>query len=156
MDVFDLDDLQMEMISLEGKGYHCSQILLLLALRQTGGEQNEALIRATGGLSLGLGHSNGTCGALLGGACLLGFYAGKGHDGETEHPMFRMMVRRLTEWFRNDLCASGSVLCGDLLDAHGRGRCPHLVRSVWGKVMELLLENDIDPAEGPSLQREGA
>ena len=54
MDVFDLDDLQMEMLSLEGKGYHCSQILILLALRQTGGERNDALIRSMGGLSLGL------------------------------------------------------------------------------------------------------
>ena len=155
MDVFDLDDLQMEMLSLEGKGYHCSQILLLLALRQTGGERNDALIRSMGGLSLGLGHSNGTCGALLGGASLLGFYAGKGNDGETEHPMFRMMVRRLTEWFRDDLCASGSVFCGDILNEHGRARCPQLVRSVWGKVMELLLENDIDPAEDVSLRGEG-
>lgn len=148
MDSFELDDLQMEMLSLDGKGYHCSQVLLLMALRLTGEEPNDALIRSMGGLSLGLGHSNGTCGALLGGACLLGFYAGKGRDGETEHPMFRMMVRRLTEWFRDELCAPGSTLCGDILDAHGRARCPILVRSVWGKVMELLLDNDIDPTEG--------
>lgn len=53
MDVFDLDDLQMEMLSLEGKGYHCSQILILLALRQTGGERNDSLIRSMGGLSSG-------------------------------------------------------------------------------------------------------
>ncbi|MFA7620628.1 MAG: DVU_1555 family C-GCAxxG-C-C protein [Aminobacteriaceae bacterium] len=151
MDNFDLDELQMEMLSFEGRGYHCSQILLLMALRQTGAEPNDALIRAMGGLSLGLGHSNGTCGALLGGVCLLGYYAGKGADGETEHPMFRMMTRRLVEWFREELCAGGSIMCGDILDEHGRGRCGLLVRSVWGKAMELLMDNGIDPADPPPI-----
>ena len=61
----DLDELQMELLSFEGRGYHCSQILLLMALRQTGGERNDDLVRAMGGLSLGLGHSNGTCGAAV-------------------------------------------------------------------------------------------
>ena len=145
----DLDELQMELLSFEGRGYHCSQILLLMALRQTGGERNDDLIRAMGGLSLGLGHSNGTCGALLGGACLLGYYAGKGADGETEHPAFRLMVRRLAEWFRDYACAGESTLCGDILDKHGRGRCGALVRSVWIKSMELLMENGIDPTDAP-------
>ena len=147
MDDFSLDELNMQLLSFEGKGYHCSQILLLLALHQTGAPHDSALIRSMGGLSLGLGHSNGTCGALLGGAALLGYYAGKGNEGETEHPMFRMMVRQLTEWFRDELCNPGTIFCKDILDEHGRARCPILVRSVWGKAMELLLENDIDPAE---------
>ncbi|MDI9369659.1 MAG: C_GCAxxG_C_C family protein [Synergistaceae bacterium] len=149
MSDFDLDELQIELLSFEGKGYHCSQILLLMALRQTGAEHDASLIRATGGLSLGLGHSNATCGALLGGACLLGYYAGKGADGETEHPMFRMMVRRLVEWFRDELCAGESIMCGDILDKHGRARCGLLVRSVWVKSMELLMEGGIDPTDAP-------
>lgn len=148
MEPFELDDFQMELASLEGKGYQCSQILLLLVMRRTGRE-NEDLLRAMSGVSLGLGHSNETCGALLGGACLLGFYAGKGRDGETEHPMFRMMVRRLVEWFREEVGLSPrSVRCGDILNAHGRSRCGLLVRSVWIKAMELLADNGIDTFEG--------
>ena len=148
---FDLDEFQMELLSLEGKGYHCSQILFLLALRQIGRE-NPDLIRSMGGVALGLGHSNGTCGALLGGACLLGLYGGKGEDGEREHPAFRMMVRRLTEWFREEMATpEGSILCGDILNVSGRSRCGLMVRSVWMKVLELLEENGIDPLEGRPL-----
>lgn len=148
MESFDLDDFQMDLMALEGRGYHCSQVLLLLALKQTGRE-NADLIRAMGGIALGLGHSNETCGALLGGACVLGFYCGKGTDGEREHDMFRMMVRRLVEWFRDELCSDcGSTKCGDILDVHGRSKCGLLVRSVWAWCMELLQAEGIDPMEG--------
>ncbi len=136
MKPFAIDDLQMELMALDGKGYHCSQILLLLALRQMGRE-NPDLLRSMGGLSYGLGHSNKTCGALLGGAALLGLYCGKGTDGEREHDMFRMMVRRLVEWFRDELCSD----CGST-------KCGLLVRSVWEKCMELLEENGVDLLEG--------
>lgn len=148
MESFDLDDFQMELMALEGRGYHCSQVLLLLALKQMGRE-NVGLIRAMGGIALGLGHSNETCGALLGGACVLGLYCGKGMDGEREHDMFRMMVHRLVEWFRDKLCSDcGSTKCSDILDVHGRSKCGLLVRSVWEKCMELLEENDVDLREG--------
>lgn len=148
MEPFAIDDLQMELMALDGKGYHCSQILLLLGLRQMERE-NADLLRSMGGLSYGLGHSNETCGALLGGAALLGLYCGKGTDGEREHDMFRMMVRRLVEWFRDELCSDcGSTKCGDILNVHGRSKCGLLVRSVWEKCMELLEENDVDLPEG--------
>ncbi len=85
METFEMDDFQMRLAALSAEGYHCSQILLLLALERTGRE-NPDLLRALGGISRGVAEGSETCGALLGGACLLGFYAGKGQPGEGEHP----------------------------------------------------------------------
>ena len=42
---FELDDLQMELMALDGRRYHCSQILVSLGLRLQGRE-NPDLVRA--------------------------------------------------------------------------------------------------------------
>lgn len=154
-DSFDFDDLQMELMALDGKRYHCSQVLMILGLRLQGKdpEQNADLIRATGGLTLGLGYSNETCGALLGGACLLGLYGGRGRDGEEEAEWFRMANRRLVEWFREaysveDKEGRASIRCTDILDRHGLKGCGVMVRGVYMKVLELLGEFGVDPMAG--------
>jgi hypothetical protein len=154
---FELDDLNMELMSLDGKRYHCSQILMILGLRLLGRDvgQNTDLIRAAGGLTVGLGHSNETCGALLGGACLLGLYGGKGHDGEEESEWFRMSVRRLVDWFRETYAEAGedgtpSIRCADILNRRGLKQCGLMVRGVYSKVLELLDEYRVDPSEGRS------
>ena len=152
---FELDDLNMELMALDGKRYRCSQTLMILGLRLIGCDpaQNTNLIRASGGLAFGLGHSNDTCGALLGGACLLGLYGGKGRDGEEEAEWFRMAVNRLVKWFREAYAEPGdneaqSVRCADILNRHGMKRCGLMVRGVYSKVMELLDEYGVDPNEG--------
>ena len=148
MDSFELDDLQMELIALDGKRYHCSQILMLLALRLTG-RDNPTLIRAAAGLTVGLGHSNETCGALLGGACFLGLYGGKGSDAEEEAPWFRMSVRRLVDWFRESYAEDGSIRCRDILDKRGLKRCGEMVRGTYLQVIALLNEYSADPFAMP-------
>ncbi|TDY61638.1 putative redox-active protein with C_GCAxxG_C_C motif [Aminivibrio pyruvatiphilus] len=151
METFEMDDFQMRLASLSAEGYHCSQILLLLALEKTGRE-NTDLLRALGGISKGVAEGSETCGALLGGACLLGFYAGKGQRDEREHPRFRDMLKDLAEWFRAEAgLPGGSARCADILEAFGKTRCPLLVRSVWMKAMEILEENGIDTLEGRPL-----
>ena len=151
METFEMDDFQMRLASLSAEGYHCSQILLLLALERTGRE-NPDLLRALGGISKGVAEGSETCGALLGGACLLGFYAGKGQPGEGEHPLFRSMLKDLAEWFRAEAgLPGGSSRCADILEAFGKTRCPLLVRSVWVKALEILEENGIDTLEGKPL-----
>jgi hypothetical protein len=148
-DEYELDELNMELLALDGKRYHCSQILMILGLRLLGHDPSEPggvnLIRAAGGLTVGLGHSNETCGALLGGACLLGLCGGKGHDGEEEAEWFRLAIRRLVEWFRETYAEPGaegtsSIRCTDILDRHGLKRCGLMVRGVYTKVLELLDE----------------
>ena len=150
---FELDDFQMELMSLDGKRYHCSQILIILALRLMGKDENIDLIRAAGGLTVGLGHSNETCGALLGGACLLGLYGSKGHDGEEEAEWLRLATRRLVEWFRESYSVDArdpliegqkSIRCADFLACHGFKHCGVLVQNVYTKALELLNEFDVD------------
>ena len=151
---FELDYLNMELMALDGKRYHCSQILMILGLRLMGSDaaQHANLIRATGGLTLGLGHSNETCGALLGGACLLGLYGGKGRDGEEEAEWFRMAVRRLVDWFRETYAEpieneATSIRCGDILNRRGLKHCGLMVRGVYFKILEILGEYGVDPNE---------
>lgn len=147
---FELDELQMELMALDGRRYHCSQILVSLGLRLQARE-NPELVRAAGGLAFGLGHSNETCGALLGGCCLLGLYGGKGHDGEEEAEWFRLSNRRLAEWFRETYGlgteGASSIRCTDLLDRHGLKHCGAMVRGTYLKTIELLGEFGVDPAE---------
>ena len=152
---FELDELNMELLALDSKHYHCSQILMILGLRLLGHDvaQNADLIRATGGLALGLWDSNEVCGTLLGGACLLGLYGGKGHDEEEEAEWLRMAVHRLVGWFRETHAEPGknetrSIRCADILDRRGFGHCVLMVRSVYAKVLELLNDYEIDLNEG--------
>jgi hypothetical protein len=142
---FELDDFNVELAALSRKRYNCSQVLMIMGLRLKGRDpaQNEDLIRASGGLAFGLGRSNESCGALLGGACLLGLYGGKGHDGEEEAEWFRMSVRRLVEWFRETYSEPGeneaqSIRCTDILNRHGLKKCGSMVQGVYFKVLELL------------------
>ena len=65
-----MDEL-LRMLELAGQGFHCSQILLFLGL-EAQGKRNPDLIRAMSGLAGGVGFSGDICGALTGGACLLG------------------------------------------------------------------------------------
>jgi len=96
-----MDDIAIRMMRLSGRGYCCSQILVLLALEGLG-RSNRGLVRAMHGLCHGMGHSGEVCGVLSGGVCLLGYYAGKGGDDEPGHPTFPAMVQDLVEWFRED------------------------------------------------------
>lgn len=72
METFEMDDFQMRLAALSAEGYHCSQILLLLALERTGRE-NPDLLRVLGGISRGVAEGSETCGALLGGPACWGF-----------------------------------------------------------------------------------
>jgi hypothetical protein len=151
----ELDDFEMELITLAGKRYHCSQVLMIIGLRLMGQDpaQNVNLLRASGGLTVGLGYSNEVCGALLGGTCLLGLYGGKGHDGEEEAEWFRMSVRRMVEWFRETYAEpveneAPSIRCTDFLNRHGLGKCGLMVQGTYFKALELLDKYGVDPKKG--------
>jgi hypothetical protein len=78
------DDLVTEIQSLAKDGFKCSQIMMALALKRQGKEEPN-LIRAMGGLIVGVGYTGKICGALTGGACLISLYAGRGRVDEKEH-----------------------------------------------------------------------
>lgn len=145
-----MDTLE-RMRELKQQGFFCSQILMLLAM-DLQGRDNPALIRAVHGLAGGLGFTGETCGALTGGACLLGLYAGKGRPDDEEDLRLNFMIEDLVKWFREGYGAEyGGVRCAEILAGDPQAqatRCPVMVAGAFQKVKELLVENGFDLA-GP-------
>lgn len=135
------------MIELGGKGFYCSQILLFMGL-EAQRKENPDLIRTVAGLAGGLGFTGDTCGSLSGGACLLGLYAGRGSEDQTEDPRLNKMIGELVEWFSEEYGKLyGGIRCDTILDNNPlsrKTRCPSLVLGVYEKVKTLLLENGFD------------
>lgn len=147
-----MNALMLELIPLIREGYCCSQLLVLLVLRQQGVE-NPGLVRAAGGLCHGMGQSGGACGLLTGGAAALGYLACKGAAGEAAHPMAEpadqrlcgvvcpaCMHRRMPGCFLPTIQGktgggADMTLCGDLL-----AEC-------WDKLVDLCAEYGIDMTE---------
>ncbi|NTW43388.1 MAG: C_GCAxxG_C_C family protein, partial [Anaerolineaceae bacterium] len=69
-----MTDLE-NIMQFRNQGYYCSQQLVLSGLEMLG-RSNPDLVRSMQGLACGLGFSGELCGALIGGAALLGLYAG--------------------------------------------------------------------------------
>src|SRR5208282_3456691 len=141
----------MRMIELGRQGFYCSQILLFMGL-EAQGKSNTDLIRVMSGLAGGLGFSVALRGALTGGACLLGLYAGRGLPEEEEDPRLNLMITELVEWFAREYGqVYGGIRCETILgDDPGakRTRCPTLVLGTYEKVKALLLENGFDLSGG--------
>jgi C_GCAxxG_C_C family probable redox protein len=143
-------DEVVRMLELAGQGFHCSQILLFLGL-DAQGKQSPELIRAMAGLAGGVGFSGDICGALTGGACLLGLYGGRGTADEEDHPRLNVMINDLVEWFSQEFSECyGGIHCRDILgdDPHNQfTRCPGLVTRTYEHVNALLLDNGFDLSE---------
>ena len=152
-----LDDAQMMVLELGGKGYSCAQIALAGALRLLGRE-NTDLIRSMDGLAQGVGCSGEICGALAGGVCLIALHTSKGHDAEDSLPNAQPLMTQLVEWCRENCRAGGAITCDAILGydsgpSGGRGgmdavRCGALVAQTWTRAVSLLVENGIDPTIG--------
>ena len=101
-----------------------------------------------------MGFSGDVCGALSGGACLLGLYAGRGKPEEEEDEKLKLMVAELVDWFSgiwND--PYGGISCEVILGDDPRNRtarCPTLVLESYGKVKALLANTALTfPEENP-------
>ncbi|MBK8021120.1 MAG: C_GCAxxG_C_C family protein [Chloroflexi bacterium] len=145
-----MDDYVAErMRELKNQGFFCSQILMILGL-DLQGKEDPALIRAIHALAGGLGFSGETCGALTGGATLLGLYAGKGTPEEQEDLRLNFMVEDLVKWFKEGYGRDyGGIRCEEILAGNPSNvgiRCPLMVAGTFQKVKELLVENEFDLA----------
>jgi C_GCAxxG_C_C family probable redox protein len=131
------------------QGFKCSQILALLAL-EAQENQNPDLVRAMTGLLSG--YSCGKlCGALTGGCCVLGMYAGKDSAECNADPSLGRMLRSYSEWFETEYTPRyGGINCSDIVGDDARNqmkRCPAIVIECWDKLKELLAENDYDVSQ---------
>ena len=136
------------MFQLATQGFCCSQIILILGLDELG-KENPDLIKAMQGLCGGIGRSGKTCGALTGGACLIGLNVGKGTPSEFGHNKINLMINELMEWFED---THGSIDCEGILD-HSLDdgneypvQCGNIVSATFSKVQEIL-EEYADPDE---------
>ncbi len=142
-----MDNELEQLMVLRRQGFYCSQMILLQGLEMTG-KSNPDLVRAMHGLAGGLGFSGELCGALTGGASLLGLYAGKGTPEQPEDPRLDFMIQDLVKWFKAEYGEQfGGLRCETILagDSQNKAvRCPLMVVGVLQKVKELLVENGYD------------
>lgn len=143
-----MDDIQLEIMRLKARGYCCTQIILTLAL-EAQGKTNTDLVRSVGGLCFGI-NTGEVCGALLGGACLISLYAGKGSEEEVAHDRFAMMVCELVDWFRGAADDEyGGIRCDEIIEKYpDRSICGLIVAHTYEKCMEILMNHGFDPAVG--------
>jgi C_GCAxxG_C_C family probable redox protein len=141
-----MDNME-QLITFRRQGFYCSQMILLQGMEQMG-KTNPDLVRAMHGLAGGLGFSGELCGALTGGASLLGLYAGKGSPEQEEDPRLDFMIQDLVKWFKAEYGEQfGGVRCEEILAGNNQNkttRCPLMVSGVLQKVNELLVENGFD------------
>ncbi|MGD9504060.1 MAG: DVU_1555 family C-GCAxxG-C-C protein [Syntrophobacteraceae bacterium] len=145
-----MNDEMVRMMQLAQQGFHCSQMLLILGL-EAQGKENADLVRSVTALAGGIGFTGDVCGALTGGACLLGLYAGRGTPEEEDDPRLNVMISQLVEWFSGECAIYGGMRCSEITgdDPSVRlTRCPGLVHGIWERVKALLIENDFDLASG--------
>jgi C_GCAxxG_C_C family probable redox protein len=142
---------QTRMMELALRGFGCSQILVMMAL-EARGESSPELVRAVSGLHGGLGFSGKICGALTGGCCALGLYAGRGAVGEVEDARLALMVNELVEWFEGEYEPRyGGIDCADILQDDQRNRltrCPEIVTAVLEEIAQILKANGYDLEQG--------
>ncbi len=142
-----LNPEQLRMIELAQQGFHCSEILLFMGL-EAQGKANPELIKAVSALAGGLGFSGETCGALTGGACLIGLYAGRGAAEEEDDPKLKIMIQDLVEWFSRKYGETyGGIRCRDITHDDPTippTRCPRIVGGTYLKVKSLLADNGFD------------
>jgi hypothetical protein len=133
------------LIQLKEQGFCCSQMLLLVGLKDQGKTDGD-LVRAVSGLAAGL-FSGEICGALTGGACLLGLYAGRGTADAAEDHRLCIMVGELVEWFSQEYGQLfGGIRCDDILgdDPGACSRCGSIVLGTYAKARALLAENGFE------------
>jgi hypothetical protein len=143
-----MEDFTIRLLQLAGKGYTCSQIMLLMGL-EIRGETNPGLVRAMAGLAYGCGSGRASCGVLTGGCCLLALYAGKGSDDETGSEKLTAMLQDLLDWFAERIGdATGTLACETIVGQEGpaaaRQRCGTLLTDTYTKVLEILQTYEFD------------
>ena len=138
---------EMRMLQRVQQGFHCSEILLFAGL-EAQGKTNPDLIKAMSALAGGVGFSGEICGALTGGACLLGLYNGRGHEKENADPRINIMVSELMDWFSSKYGTQyGGIRCREITEDDSRNqpqRCPRIVAGVLKKVKLLLQQNGLE------------
>lgn len=141
-----MNDDAFRVMDLAMQGFQCSQILVHLSL-EAQGREDPGLVRAMTGLTGGMGCGK-VCGALTGGCCVLGLYAGKDTAEHNPDDRLQTMLSSFVEWFEAEYSTRyGSIECGGILREDMRNRlalCPTIVMESLEKLKEILSENNYE------------
>ena len=139
-------DLFERVMELSRYGYFCGQILAILML-ETLGEDDPLLVKAMGGLNGGVGFSQGCCGCMTGGACLISYFTGKCEDTGTDDPQHKSALGEFTHWFEDEITMDyGGIDCRDITKGNPAKRveyCPRIIAATFEKCMEILQEREL-------------
>lgn len=147
-----MNEYALDIMRLGGQGYCCAQIMVLLALEMQGVE-NPGLVRAMTGLCDGGGVRHCTCGILTGGACVLGYYAGKGRPDEQAHDVLPVMLEALTDWFTETVGNRfGGITCEAIVpdDTPNPTVCGGMIGDCFEEIMRILVDYGFDPSQEPA------
>lgn len=140
MDLFD------RILELSRYGYFCSEILAILTL-ETLGEENPGWIKAMGGLNGGVGYSNGCCGCMTGGCCVLSYFTGKSDEALAGDPNHKPILAEFVNWFTEEMILQhGGTDCETITGGNPAKRveyCPQIIAETYAKCMELLEERGL-------------
>jgi C_GCAxxG_C_C family probable redox protein len=89
-------------------------------LQDTLDMKDNMLLKASGGLTGGIGGQNDTCGALIGGCLMLGAVCGLGREDEGMEKMIASIIQsgQFYKWFKDKF---GSTSCREMLTRFGDG-----------------------------------
>lgn len=151
-----MNDTDLRILQLNGAGYCCAQIMILLCLDNLQRE-NPDLVRSMQGLCLGMGNCSGACGILSSGICALALYAGKGVDSEVEDERLPLITENFREWFRDtSIQQFGGIKCSDIIgDECGTpkpDRCGKLLVDAYTQLIQILVDGGFDPYSGREIK----
>jgi hypothetical protein len=91
-------------------------------LQDTFDLKDEALLKASGALTGGIGGMADTCGSMIGATLILGSVCGRGRqDGDNGMPKLGKSVRQAADFYRWFQGEKGTVNCRELITGYGKG-----------------------------------
>ena len=131
-----------QMVELAGQNYHCSEIIVLLAM-DSDEKNRDLLARAVSGLANGCGFCEETCAVLTAPTCVLSWYAGRA-SGKNDREDLLLMLEELSTWFGQEIEGKyKSTRCKDIVGDQvgteaGKRICGKLILKAHAKVTEIL------------------
>lgn len=132
----------LEILRLKAEGYCCSQIMVALVLDLMDRE-NPDLVRFVRGLCMGYGEQTGDCGILTAGICIMALYLPE--DNDRCAALQEAFSESFRGWTQGDTSCRG--ITGAFYPRMDPSACGDLLVRAHGRLVEILVEAGIDPAD---------
>lgn len=95
----------------------------MLALQETYDLKDEALLKASGALTGGIGGLADTCGSMIGAVLVLGSVCGRGRkDGDKGMPKLGASIKQAADFYKWFKEKEGSANCRQIVTKYGNGK----------------------------------